>query len=90
MRAPIIRDLPMLMFSAKKITPEKAQPHCLNIGDFVSKPVNPAQLPDAIKRVFEQRANVNVKALVAKEPALTQGSSKNRWHFGRALTWTKT
>jgi DNA-binding NtrC family response regulator len=63
----------MLMFSAKKITPEKAQPHCLNIGDFVSKPVNPAQLPDAIKRVFEQRANVNVETLVAKNAGFDAG-----------------
>jgi len=46
---PVTRDLPVLMFSAKKITPEEAQEHCLNIEDFVSKPVNPAQLLDAIK-----------------------------------------
>ena len=32
-------DLPVLMFSAKKITPEEAQEHCLSIEDFVSKPV---------------------------------------------------
>ena len=50
---PATRDLPVLMFSAKKITPEEAQQHCLNIEDFVSKPVNPSQLLDAIKRVFD-------------------------------------
>ena len=46
------------MFSAKKITPEEAQEHSLNIEDFVSKPVNPAQLLDSIKRIFERRKAV--------------------------------
>lgn len=42
---PVTKDLPVLMFSAKKITPEEAAEHSVNIEDFVSKPVNPAPLP---------------------------------------------
>ncbi|MGB7787774.1 response regulator [Methanoregula sp.] len=64
---PATRDIPVLMFSAKKITPEEAEQHCLNIEDFVSKPVNPAQLLEAIQRVFTRRSNVKIEALVAKD-----------------------
>ncbi|MFA4878130.1 MAG: response regulator [Methanoregula sp.] len=67
------RDLPVLMFSAKKITPEEAQEHCLNIEDFVSKPVNPAQLLDAIKRIFERRKDVKAEAGVAKDSGVDAG-----------------
>jgi len=70
---PATKDLPVLMFSAKKITPEEAQQHCLNIEDFVSKPVNPAQLLDAIKRIFARRADVKMEALVAKDAGLDAG-----------------
>jgi CheY-like chemotaxis protein len=64
---PETHDLPVLMFSAKKITPEEAQEHSLNIEDFVSKPVNPAQLLNAIKQIFERRSNVKLEAGVAKD-----------------------
>ena len=64
---PATMDIPVLMFSAKKITPEEAEQHCLNIEDFVSKPVNPAQLLEAIQRVFTRRSNVKIEALVAKD-----------------------
>jgi two-component system OmpR family response regulator len=67
---PATKDLPVLMFSAKKITPEEAQEHSMNIEDFVSKPVNPAQLLDSIRRVFERRNNVKMEALVAKDAGL--------------------
>jgi two-component system OmpR family response regulator len=67
---PATKELPVLMFSAKKITPEEAREHSLNIEDFVSKPVNPAQLLDAIKRVFERRKDVKLEAVVAKDAGL--------------------
>ena len=64
---PAMDDIPVLMFSAKKITPEEAQEHSLSIEDFVSKPVNPAQLLDAINRVFERRKAVKTEAMLAKD-----------------------
>lgn len=63
-------DLPVLMFSAKKISPAEAQEHCLNIEDFVSKPVNPAHLLDSIKRIFERRSSVKLEAGIAKDAGL--------------------
>lgn len=73
---PALADLPILMFSAKKITPEEAQEHCMNIEDFVSKPVNPGLLLEAINRVFERRAEVKTETMQARErgidPALVE------------------
>jgi len=63
-------ELPVLMFSAKKISPAEAQEHSLNIEDFVSKPVNPAQLLDSIKRIFERRSSVKLEAGIAKDAGL--------------------
>jgi two-component system, OmpR family, response regulator len=67
---PETKSLPVLMFSAKKISPEEAKEHSLNIEDFVSKPVNPAQLLEAIQRVFERRKNVTMEAIVAKDAGM--------------------
>jgi two-component system, OmpR family, response regulator len=71
---PATKDLPVLMFSAKKITPEEAEQHCLNIEDFVSKPVNPAQLLEAIQKVFTRRKDVKMEALIAKDAGLDAGT----------------
>ncbi|MCK9580584.1 MAG: response regulator [Methanoregula sp.] len=79
---PATKDIPVLMFSAKKISPEEAQEHSLNIEDFVSKPVNPAQLLDAINRVFERRRDVGREVVVARDagqdPVLIEEYSRLR------------
>ena len=60
-------NIPVLMFSAKKITPEEAKEHSLNIEDFVSKPVNPAQLLEAIQRIFTRRTTVSSEVTEARD-----------------------
>jgi two-component system OmpR family response regulator len=70
---PSTRDIPVLMFSAKKITAEEAGEHSLSIEDFVTKPVNPAQLLEAIGRVFERRSAVKEEAMRAKDKGVDAG-----------------
>ncbi len=60
-------NIPVLMFSAKKITPEEAKEHAINIEDFVSKPVNPTQLLEAIQRIFARRTSVSSEVSDAKD-----------------------
>ena len=67
---PATKGIPVLMFSAKKISPSEAQEHSLSIDDFVSKPVNPAQLLESIQRIFSRRNDVKVEALVAQDAGL--------------------
>jgi len=67
---PATKGIPVLMFSAKKISPSEAQEHSLSIDDFVSKPVNPAQLIESIQKIFNRRDDVKVEALVAQDAGL--------------------
>jgi DNA-binding response OmpR family regulator len=65
-----LNDIPVLMFSAKKITPAEAQEHRMNIDDFISKPVNPSQLLESIHRIFSRRDDLKMEALVAQGAGL--------------------
>jgi two-component system, OmpR family, response regulator len=67
---PATKEIPVLMFSAKKITPAEAQEHSLDIEDFVSKPVNPSQLMNSIQRIFSRREDVKMEALVAQNKGI--------------------
>jgi two-component system OmpR family response regulator len=71
--SPETREIPVLMFSAKKITPEEAQQHAINIEDFVSKPVNPAQLLEAIQRIFTRRSDVKAETQGAEQAGVESG-----------------
>ena len=56
---PGTRHIPVLMFSAKKISAEEADEHRISIDDFVSKPVTPKKLIEAIEKVLDrQKANI--------------------------------
>jgi two-component system OmpR family response regulator len=67
---PATRNIPVLMFSAKKITPDEAQEHSLSIDDFVSKPVNPSQLLESIEKIFERRKDIAMEMLLAKDAGI--------------------
>ena len=55
---PTTRHIPVLMFSAKKISAEEAEEHRISIDDFVSKPVTTKKLIEAIEKVLApQKAN---------------------------------
>lgn len=71
--SPGTREIPVLMFSAKKITPEEAQQHSINIEDFVSKPVNPAQLMEAIQQIFTRRSDVKAETQGAEQAGVESG-----------------
>ena len=67
---PATKGIPILMFSAKKISPSEAQEHSINIDDFVTKPVNPVQLLESIQRIFNRRNDVKAEVLVAQDAGL--------------------
>lgn len=52
---PKTRHIPVLMFSAKKISPEEAEAHRIIIDDFLTKPVNPKKLIEAIAKVLARQ-----------------------------------
>jgi two-component system, OmpR family, response regulator len=52
---PETRHIPVLMFSAKKISPEEAEEHRIRIDDFITKPVSPKKIIEAIEKVLARR-----------------------------------
>jgi len=51
---PATRHIPVLMFSAKKVSPEEAEAHRIGIDDFLTKPVSPKELITAIEKILER------------------------------------
>ncbi|MDD1685884.1 response regulator [Methanoregula sp.] len=49
---PATQYIPVIMFSAKKISPEEAEAHRDWIDDFLIKPVNPRELLAAIEKIL--------------------------------------
>ncbi|WP_292346587.1 MULTISPECIES: response regulator [unclassified Methanoregula] len=52
---PRTRHIPVLMFSAKKISVEEAEKHRISIDDFITKPVSPRKIIEAIEKVLARR-----------------------------------
>jgi len=67
---PATKDIPVLMFSAKKITPAEAREHSMSIDDFVSKPVSPSQLLESIQRIFSRRNELLLERLAAQDKGI--------------------
>lgn len=52
---PDTRHIPVLMFSAKKISVEEAEEHRISINDFITKPVTPKKLIETIEKVLTRQ-----------------------------------
>jgi two-component system, OmpR family, response regulator len=52
---PRTRHIPVLMFSAKKVSFEEAEAHRIRIDDFLTKPVSPKELLAAVARIIERQ-----------------------------------
>lgn len=86
---PVTRDIPVLMFSVTKITPEGADEHGLSIGDFASKPISPARQLDAINRIFERRKAVKTEAMQAKNKGVDPSLIENYSAFRKSIEGDK-
>lgn len=52
---PKTRNIPVLMFSAVKISPAEAEAHRISIDDCITKPVSPNKIIEAIEKVLARR-----------------------------------
>jgi two-component system OmpR family response regulator len=52
---PETRHIPVLMFSAIKISPEEAEEHQISLDDCLTKPVSPNKIIEAIEKVISRR-----------------------------------
>ncbi|MFA6363825.1 response regulator [Methanoregula sp.] len=64
---PATAGIPVLMFSAKKISPSEALEHRKDIDGFVTKPVNFVQLINSIQRILDRRNDMKVEGLATPD-----------------------
>jgi len=64
---PATAGIPVLMFSAKKISPSEALEHRKDIDGFVTKPVNFVQLINSIQRILDRRNDMKVEGLAVPD-----------------------
>ncbi|MBP2132720.1 CheY-like chemotaxis protein [Methanomicrobium sp. W14] len=63
---PSTKDIPVMMLTAKQLTPEEAQEYGAYIEDYVMKPTTHRQLYDAIEYILKRRQNITDDVKEAK------------------------
>lgn len=64
---PSSKDIPVLMLTAKQLTPLEAQEYGIYIEDYVLKPVTHRELYAAIEHVVKRRHSINADIEIAKK-----------------------
>ncbi|KUG20212.1 MAG: response regulator [Methanomicrobiaceae archaeon] len=69
---PRTKDIPVLMLTAKPLTPEEANEYGVYIADYILKPTTHHQLYDAIEHVLEHRHSISADIERAKSAGVDQ------------------
>jgi two-component system OmpR family response regulator len=69
---PKTRDIPVLMLTAKQLTPDEAEGYGSYIEDYILKPITHRELYEAIERVLKRREIIRDDVDRAKEVGLDQ------------------
>lgn len=64
---PVTKDIPVLMLTAKQLTPAEAQEYGIYIEDYVLKPITHRELYNAIEHVLNRRQSIKSDINLAKE-----------------------
>jgi CheY-like chemotaxis protein len=64
---PQTKDIPVLMLTAKQLTPSEAQEYGIYIEDYVLKPITHRELYDAIEHVLNRRQTIKSDVDVARQ-----------------------
>jgi DNA-binding response OmpR family regulator len=64
---PATKDIPVLMLTAKQLTPAEAQEYGIYIEDYVLKPITHRELYDAIEHVLNRRQSIKSDMDLAKQ-----------------------
>jgi two-component system OmpR family response regulator len=63
----LTKEIPVLMLTAKQLTPAEAQEYGIYIEDYVLKPITHRELYDAIEHVLNRRQSIKTAMDMAKE-----------------------
>jgi CheY-like chemotaxis protein len=72
-RNPETKDIPVLMLTAKQLSPEEAQTYGMYIEDYVLKPITHRELYDTIEHVLKRRNTIKLDVEEAKKAGFDQG-----------------
>jgi len=64
---PVTKDIPVLMLTAKQLTPAEAQEYGIYIEDYVLKPITHRELYDAIEHVLNRRQTIKSDIDLARQ-----------------------
>jgi two-component system OmpR family response regulator len=64
---PSTKDMPVLMLTAKQLTPAEAQEYGIYIEDYVLKPITHRELYDAIEHVLNRRQGIKSDVDIARQ-----------------------
>lgn len=67
-----IRDVPVMMLTAKQLTPDEAQEYGVYIEDYIMKPTTHRQLYEAIEYVLKRREKILSEVSKAKDVGTDQ------------------
>jgi CheY-like chemotaxis protein len=69
---PKTRDIPVMMLTAKQLTPEEAQEYGIYIEDYVLKPITHRELYDVIEHILQRRTRIRLDVETAKAAGFDQ------------------
>jgi len=72
-RNPETKDIPVLMLTAKQLSPEEAQTYGMYIEDYVLKPITHRELYDTIEHVLKRGNTIKLDIEEAKKAGFDQG-----------------
>lgn len=69
---PESRDIPVMMLTAKQLTPSEAQEYGIYIEDYIMKPITHKELYEAIEGQLNRRRIIEMDIAMAKEAGVDQ------------------
>ncbi|MDD1716416.1 MAG: response regulator [Methanolinea sp.] len=69
---PELRDIPVMMLTAKQLTPSEAQEYGIYIEDYIMKPITHKELYEAIEGQLNRRRIIEMDIAMAKDAGVDQ------------------
>ncbi|HIJ06795.1 MAG: Response regulator receiver protein [Methanomicrobiales archaeon 53_19] len=69
---PATRDIPVLMLTAKQLTPDEAEEYGMYIEDYIIKPITHTELYESIEHVLKRRHAIEEVVRLASERGVNQ------------------
>lgn len=69
---PATRDIPVMMLTAKQLTPDEAEEYGMYIEDYIIKPITHTELYESIEHVLDRRRSIAEAIRLAGERGVNQ------------------